>query len=636
MTPAALSIRTAPAGWPARLRFVVFTTGFGALSLRMSLDRWVLPVSRESASGWGVAYAPILTVLAIAIGAGLYAGLAPRTQQLRLGDTRVMLSRGRFGRRPVRIPYHRIRSVAFVRVWPWRRPRLVVTTPHGVPRSFRTDWFAREADIVGFARALEHRAAAAVDDGARADALRARAELADVVDSRSVAVSTASACGVVACFGVQAWIGAFDWPGLLWFGAATPWLIAEGEWQRGFTAVVTHAGLVHVVVNAVMLVAVGQLVERLIGGWRLVVVLWVAALSGSLAVLWEGEQGYVGASGAGFGLLGALLALNVTDRRSLPAPYFVSWILILVLVGVSAALERLEPRMGTAVHIGGLIGGAFATLAMRPGLDLRSPKPRTPRVVKGLAVTMAALFFAALGTGAWTTHTSTRSDWLRRSALHFAVEEGSRPWLAVSVHALLRLPDPPRDVLEAVRPALRERAARRGGLSAGVAAEVEYRLGALGRAIALQALYMTGSGDDQGLATLAAMRAEAREAGPATAPSNRSPAEIRWREDGRIEGVLPAARVDAEGFVLDLLVLEAGVLRGALRISGGRHVGTHFHLGDRALAEHHDRHTTELVAVDLRPRVGADRPRVGPNQVGSWYRAIAPDESLLYAPIPDR
>jgi len=102
----------------------------------------------------------------------------------------------------------------------------------------------------------------------------------------------------------------------------------------------------------------GPPLEALLGRVRFIAVYLVAALLGSVAVvLFAGEHSQtLGASGAIFGLLGALLILS----RRQPALFQQ----VVVWLGINLVFTFVVPGISWQAHVGGLIGGALTTLAI--------------------------------------------------------------------------------------------------------------------------------------------------------------------------------------------------------------------------------------------------------------------------------
>lgn len=144
-------------------------------------------------------------------------------------------------------------------------------------------------------------------------------------------------------------------------------LVRAGEVWRLVSANLIHSGAPHLLLNGLGLVAIGALVERVLGPWRTGLVAGVGGLAGmGTGLLFEYEMA-VGASGIVFGLVGALLWLELACASELPAAWRVPRGLLLVAVGGDLLLSALVPEVAGAAHAGGLVGGAAACAALAPG-----------------------------------------------------------------------------------------------------------------------------------------------------------------------------------------------------------------------------------------------------------------------------
>lgn len=179
---------------------------------------------------------------------------------------------------------------------------------------------------------------------------------------------------------------------LLAWGANFGPLTAGGEWWRLGTAVFLHGGLAHLAVNLWALWVGGRLTERLYGSGALLILYLISGLAGSIAsVLWH-PQGVisVGASGAVFGVFGALLAFLAAHRRAIdPGALWRVAVPAMVFVAASLVFGATQPGIDNAAHLGGLAagvaGGGWA--GSRLGGDLRVTPARTAALaVLGSAV----------------------------------------------------------------------------------------------------------------------------------------------------------------------------------------------------------------------------------------------------------
>ena len=137
------------------------------------------------------------------------------------------------------------------------------------------------------------------------------------------------------------------------FGMWPVGIALDGQWYRMVTAVFLHASLLHIGFNMLVLVMIGPTLERVLGHLRFVVLYLLAGIGGSVAsyLFSDPRVVSVGASGAIFGLMGALV---VAGRR---LRYDVTQ--VLVLIGINVAIGFL-PGGGIdwRAHLGGLVTGA--------------------------------------------------------------------------------------------------------------------------------------------------------------------------------------------------------------------------------------------------------------------------------------
>jgi membrane associated rhomboid family serine protease len=141
--------------------------------------------------------------------------------------------------------------------------------------------------------------------------------------------------------------------------------IRAGEWWRLLTAGLVHGGAVHLAMNGWVLWSLGGFVERLLGRWRMLLVLWGGVLTGSLASFAMNRGVSVGISGGLFALVGALLVLGLRHRRTLPPPLRRMLVrapveIIVLNLGLGFAVKFID----NAAHLGGLAGGLALGLMM--------------------------------------------------------------------------------------------------------------------------------------------------------------------------------------------------------------------------------------------------------------------------------
>ena len=147
--------------------------------------------------------------------------------------------------------------------------------------------------------------------------------------------------------------------------------VAAGEWWRLATPVLVHGSLLHLAFNMYFLYLVGPLVERLYGSVRFLLLYGLTAAAGSTAsFIFGGDAPSVGASGAIFGLCGALVAVSaihrpVLDRRGRAIMSQIGFLVVLNLV-IGFGFNALGAPIDNAAHVGGLAAGLWLGLVMPP------------------------------------------------------------------------------------------------------------------------------------------------------------------------------------------------------------------------------------------------------------------------------
>ncbi len=135
-----------------------------------------------------------------------------------------------------------------------------------------------------------------------------------------------------------------------------PW-VADGGWWRLITSMFLHENLIHIGFNMLALYLIGTPVEQYLGRARYVGLYFVSGLAGAAGALLQSPTTPVlGASGAIFGILGAMLILEwqITGRLAGNA---MTWIVINLVISFAI------PNVSWGGHLGGLVGGILITLA---------------------------------------------------------------------------------------------------------------------------------------------------------------------------------------------------------------------------------------------------------------------------------
>lgn len=140
-------------------------------------------------------------------------------------------------------------------------------------------------------------------------------------------------------------------------GADDPLLVQQGEYWRLVTSMFLHIGLLHLVLNGWALYQLGGLFELLLGSSRLLLVYFVSGIVGSIASNLFTQSLSAGASGAIFGVMGAIIAFLVKRRENL-TPQAKSLLMQLLLwAGINVFLGFTTPGIDNAAHLGGCAAG---------------------------------------------------------------------------------------------------------------------------------------------------------------------------------------------------------------------------------------------------------------------------------------
>ncbi len=151
---------------------------------------------------------------------------------------------------------------------------------------------------------------------------------------------------------------------LVRFGVNARALVAEGQVWRLLSANFLHANAPHVMINALSLLALGTIAERLLGRARFLALYLGSAIFGAtFSAAFQSWSYTVGASTALFGVFGAMLLVHFRHRAQIPVRYRLSdsaWLWMLVL----NVLLSMMPIVDWVAHLGGFIGGVLLVLLL--------------------------------------------------------------------------------------------------------------------------------------------------------------------------------------------------------------------------------------------------------------------------------
>jgi len=174
----------------------------------------------------------------------------------------------------------------------------------------------------------------------------------------------------------------------------------SGEWWRLVTYMFLHGSLLHIGFNMWCLWDLGRMCESLYGRWTFAAIYVITGVGGGLAsVAWNPAIWSVGASGAIFGLAGALIASFYLGEFSLPRMAIRGTLKsLLFFAGFNLLFGSMFPGIDNSCHIGGLVSG-LALGAVIARFAPRSDMPR--RRASVVAVIAIAICAAGFGIRQW-------------------------------------------------------------------------------------------------------------------------------------------------------------------------------------------------------------------------------------------
>jgi rhomboid protease GluP len=202
-------------------------------------------------------------------------------------------------------------------------------------------------------------------------------------------------------------------------------VLLSGEWWRIITAMFVHVGILHLATNMWCLWNLGLLAEPLMGSFGVVAAYVLTGAAGNLlSVLWNGHNagsivqlapGQVfeplayfspgaGASGAVFGIAGALIVLLKSPKLPVPPlelkklrKSVIYFAVINLVIGLAISVNVVSSRTGISIdnsaHLGGVLCGLLFAMPMVPRLGNPRPVFRTRlQIAVGMIVGILVLF----------------------------------------------------------------------------------------------------------------------------------------------------------------------------------------------------------------------------------------------------
>jgi membrane associated rhomboid family serine protease len=187
-------------------------------------------------------------------------------------------------------------------------------------------------------------------------------------------------------------VGGFDGGGTLIHDAGLRGPdISDGDWWRVITGGFLHAGFLHLLLNMYVLWIAGSILEPGIGTPRFLGIYFVSLIAGSLgALIVDPNTVTVGASGAIFGLMGAVIVVARGRGVEQLASQFGLFVVLNLVLTFSI------PGISIGGHVGGLIGGALAALVVIFAERRLSGRPSYAFELAAIVLMIAATFVGAL------------------------------------------------------------------------------------------------------------------------------------------------------------------------------------------------------------------------------------------------
>jgi rhomboid protease GluP len=180
---------------------------------------------------------------------------------------------------------------------------------------------------------------------------------------------------VMAGFLGAGWVDATDLAPYIRYGANNAAATTDGQWWRLLTSMFMHFGILHLALNMWALLQSGRLVERLQGRTLYAITYLASGLGGGfLSMAWHGTKIWsAGASGAIFGVYGALLGYMLREKQALPKSVFQPLLKsTLLFAGYNLVYGLSNPAIDNGAHIGGLVTGFALGWLTAPPLDPES------------------------------------------------------------------------------------------------------------------------------------------------------------------------------------------------------------------------------------------------------------------------
>ena len=171
-------------------------------------------------------------------------------------------------------------------------------------------------------------------------------------------------------------------------GWASPLSTFSGSYWQLVTACFLHGGVIHIAMNMLWINDLSRIASNFFSTATLIVVYAFSGVTGNVVALFLGGVPVVGASGAVFGMMGAIVIFGYLSRSVFARMYMAQigkWAVILILLGF------VIPGISNSAHIGGMAGGALM------GYLLANFQHRSPLLIGMISLVSVGLVGLCLG-----------------------------------------------------------------------------------------------------------------------------------------------------------------------------------------------------------------------------------------------
>ena len=155
---------------------------------------------------------------------------------------------------------------------------------------------------------------------------------------------------------------------LIDMGAKVNFLINEGQIWRLITCAFLHGGLIQMIFNMYALKILGPELEYVYGRIKYILIYIFSAIVASIfSYIWGPDSVSVGASGAIFGMFGAMLIFGIRHRKQIGKAYMMN---IVQVIFINVVIGLSSNNIDNAAHFGGLIIGGLMAIILGEGRNI--------------------------------------------------------------------------------------------------------------------------------------------------------------------------------------------------------------------------------------------------------------------------